>query len=248
MCSANADTCDFLALSVITFSSSDKCQYLHSLTPWKDDLLSQLLHCEPGGNLNAHIAIFSESLLSSNTGSMKEKHGSHISRGATGQWHGRSAVKPPGQWEQGSSMQRWIQRAAGSSLPLRGQQGSTSRGWWGRSWHLMDRLCVFSCEGHSPNMGNFQLLSSHCTEIIRWPPRGPKKTFKGRKEKSSCCWPTGYIYSGGVNMLLWTGLCQQQDVWQSQRHISGTETLGHSSASYLFINVEERWAGPWSSR
>lgn len=69
------------------------------------------------------------------------------------------------------------------------------------------------------------------------------KVFKGRKEKSSCCWPTGYIYSRGVNMLLWNGLCQQQDVWQSQRHISGTETLGHSFASYLFIKAERGAVG-----
>lgn len=67
------------------------------------------------------------------------------------------------------------------------------------------------------------------------------KTFKDRKEKSSCCWPTGYIYSRGVNMLLWNGLCQQQDVWQTRRHISGAETLGHSFASYLFF-IAERWA------
>lgn len=42
-------------------------------------------------------------------------------------------------------------------------------------------------------------------------------------------------------MLLLTGLCQQQDVWQSQRQISGTKTLRHSFAPYLLINVE-RWA------
>lgn len=27
------------------------------------------------------------------------------------------------------------------------------------------------------------------------------KTFKDRKEKNSCCWPTGYIYSRRLNML-----------------------------------------------
>lgn len=37
-------------------------------------------------------------------------------------------------------------------------------------------------------------------------------------------------------MLLQNGPCQQQDVWQSQRHISGTRTLAHSFASYLSIS------------
>lgn len=129
-----------------------------------------------------------------------------------------------GQGEQGSSMQQWTQWAAGSALPLRGRPGSAGWGWWGKSWHLMDRLCVFSSERPlHPTRGISSSSPAIVLRIFADHPAAPE-TFKGRKEKSSCCWPTGYICSRGVNMLLWTGLCQQQDVWQSQRHISGTET------------------------
>lgn len=138
-------------------------------------------------------------------------------------------------------MQRWTQMAAGNALPLRGRLGSAGWGWWGKSWHLMDRLCVFSSEHPlHPTRGISNSSPGIVLRIFADHPAAPK-TFKGRKERSSCCWPTGYIYSGGVNMLLWNGLCQQQDVWQSQRHISGTDMLENSFAFYLFITVE-RWA------
>lgn len=124
-----------------------------------------------------------------------------------------------------------------TSRPTRGALCSTEVGgllgvhflWgvsWGRGlgtvWKVLASkgqiVCLFLWAPAKPNRGNFQRVSSHCTENIRWP-------FKGRKERSSCCWPTGYNYSRGVNMFLWTGLCQQQEVWQSQRHTSATQTL-----------------------
>ena len=89
---------------------------------------------------------------------MKDVHGEHISHGATGQRHGRSPFKESGQREQGSSVQRWTQRAAGSTLPLRGRLGSAGLGRWGRSWHLMDRLYVFSGECRSNQKGEFPTL------------------------------------------------------------------------------------------
>lgn len=169
---------------------------------------------------------------------MKDVHGEHISLGATGQWHGGSPVKQSGQPEQGSSMQRWTQRQHTSS---QGSAGVSRLGTMGKVLASNGQIvCLFLWGPTKPNKGNFQLVCSHCTENILWPPRSPWNIQ--RQEREELCWPTGYIYSRGVNMLLWTGLCQQQDVWQSQRYISGTETLGHSFASYLFINVE-RWSG-----
>jgi len=84
---------------------------------------------------------------------------------AAGQWRSWSPVKHLGLTEQGRSTRRWTQWAAGSTLPLWGQLGSAGWGLWGKSWHLMGRLCVFSCERPlNPTRG----ISSLSPAIVLW--------------------------------------------------------------------------------
>lgn len=93
---------------------------------------------------------------------MKDIHGEHISLGgAAGQWHGVSPleqIRPrrTGQLYETVDWERCWERASSQGVS-RGRQAGGRRG---RSWHLMDRLCVFSCEcGKRPTRGNFQLVS-----------------------------------------------------------------------------------------
>lgn len=116
---------------------------------------------------------------------MKEVHGEHISHGASGQRYGGTPVKQSGQGEQGSSMQRWTQWTAGSALPLRDQLGSAGWGRWGRSWHLMDRLCVFSCERPlNPARGISNSSLAIVLRIFADHPAAPPKHSKAGKRRA----------------------------------------------------------------
>ena len=184
------------------------------------------------------------------TRSMRHIHGEQISHRATGQGHSAAPVHTRASENRAALCNGELAGPLGEHFLSGVGRGRQAGNDGGKSWHLMDRLCVFSSERPlHPTRGFPTCLQPIVLRIFADQPAAPE-AFKGRKEESSRCWPTGYIYSEGVNMLLWTDPCQQQDVWQSQRHIFGTETLEHSFAFFFIFSL--MWKGepgpPRSSR
>jgi len=78
-------------------------------------------------------------------------------------------------------------------------------------------VCLFLWGPLNPTRGISNSSPAIVLRILADHPAAPEKHSKAGKRGEPRCWPTGYIYSRGVNLLLWTGLCQQQDVWHSQQ-------------------------------
>lgn len=143
--------------------------------------------------------------------------GQQLKANRTGQLY--APVNSVGGWEHASS-----QGSVRVSRPGKMRKDMASNG---------QIVCLFLWAPSKPNKGDFQLISSHCAANICWPFTA-QETFKDRKETSSCCWPTGHIYSERVNMLWMASISHRM----FGNHSVGTETLGHSSVPYLFSIAE----------